>query len=108
MEYITIKVKTGAEERMDVQFSQDAIQQMYDELHTLKETNKKTEEELKKEKQYRDMYSKSADDRQKEIDCMHTLFTAMGVKEQTDSEDSWNRKKLDLVTRMALFISTNK
>jgi septal ring factor EnvC (AmiA/AmiB activator) len=45
---------------------------------------------------------------QQELNEANTLLTALNVKETNDAEESWNRSKLKVTTRIALYIATNK
>ena len=108
MTTITVTTKSTELEPIVITLTQDQVQSIYDEVKELRTKVAELEKSLSNEKQYKETYSNQSAKLQKEIDSMHTIFTVMGVKEKTDAEESWNRRDLDLVTRMALFIAQNK
>lgn len=51
-------------------------------------------------------YAEDARDEAKsELEQSHTLLTALGVADKTDHEESYYRKDLKVVTRIALYIA---
>ena len=106
MNTITIQVSGEELETLNVELTAEEVTALY---KLRKDNAVKIAELEKKLKQETDMkcsYSDRLTEAQSEIGEANTLLTALGVADKTNHEESYYRKDLKVVTRIALYIST--
>ena len=108
METISINVTGEEYEVITVELTAEEVRSLY---NLRKELTKKAEEltkELESSKKNHEYTRNNLGEATSELNEGHTLLTALGVKDKTDGEESWNRKDLKIATRIALYIASNK
>jgi chromosome segregation ATPase len=108
MENITITVQGNELESINITLTQDEVTHIYKQYKELQgkvTALTKAAEDLKNTIKYRE---DSLNEKTKELSQAHTLMSALGVTEKTNEEESYYRKNLDIGTRIALYIATNK
>ena len=103
----TINIKVEGTEMEVVTLSLDEVQvaALYAESKQQKAKIAEIEKKLKDSEQYKDMYSKTAAEKQSELDGANILLTALGVQEKDNNENDYYRKPLPVATRIALYIA---
>ena len=105
MNTITITVPGEEYESLNIELSSEEVLSLY---KLRKENNIQIadlEKKLKDKEQSLKYTQESRDEAQKELSQANTLLTALGVEEKTSDEESYNRQKLTVTTRIALYIA---
>jgi hypothetical protein len=108
MNSIQIQTKGTDLETITITLDEIQVSNMY-ELN--KELNKQLTEIKKKLESSETSLKYASEARaelQTEVNEAQTLLTALGVKESNDADESWNRNKLKVTTRIAIYIANNK
>jgi len=106
MHTITISIPSTDFEQQDITLTSDQVTSLYNnrkdmaaEIMLLKKEITAKEQTIK----YRD---ESLNEAEAELQQGHALMTALNIAEKTTEEDTYYRKPLSIVTRMALYLAT--
>ncbi len=108
MNSIQIQTKGSDLETITITLDENQVSSIYEQN---KELSKKLAEVEKKLATTEQSLKYSQDGRtelQQELNEANVLMTALGIKEQNDSENSYSRQNLKITTRIALYIAANK
>lgn len=106
----TIQIQTrGSElEVITISLDENQVAALYEQNKEQTKRIAELEKNLKDKESTLKYATDAKETAQSEINEANTLLTALGIKEQNDSEESWNRSKLKVTTRIALYIAANK
>jgi uncharacterized membrane protein len=108
MDFIRITVPGTELEDINITLTNAEVAALY---QGNKDKSKKIEELEKsvKSKEDNNKYlSEAKAELQKELKQAHTLLTVLGVVTETEGENSWDRTKLEISTRIALYIANKQ
>lgn len=108
MNTIQIETKGTDLETITISLDQNQVAALYEQNKENANKIKELEKKLKDSESIKDRYYETQNNLNAEINDVHMLLTALNVKENNDAEESWNRSKLKLTTRIALYIAANK
>lgn len=95
-------------ETIAITLDQKEVKALYENNKALKEQIKNLEKELESTKSSYKWSGERNTALSNEISQANTLLTALGVPAKTNDEESYRQTELPVVTRIALYIATNK
>lgn len=106
----TIQIQTrGSElEVITISLDENQVAALYEQNKEQTKRIAELEKNLKDKENSLKYANDAKTEAQSEINEANTLLTALGIKETNDAEESWNRSKLKVTTRIALYIAANK
>ncbi len=108
MNSIQIQTKGTDLETITITLDENQVTSIYEQNKELTKKLAETEKKLS-DKEVSLKYANDAKaELQTEVNDAQTLLTALGIKEANDAEESWNRHKLKVCTRIALYIAQTK
>ena len=88
------------------EFSIEDVFNMRNKIEALEKEKEELTEKLKKETQYKEMYSRNSDEKEKIIKETHALFNALGVAKSIKNEYGYPSEiELNLNSRLTIFIN---
>jgi hypothetical protein len=108
MNTITIVVPGTEYENLSISLNETEVAFLYQERKANAAKIAELEKKVKDLENTQKYTINSRDELQKELNQAHVLLTALGIMEKTEAEESWSRTKLDVSTRIALYIASNK
>jgi len=106
----TIQITVPGQEYEDVTITLDAAEvlNMYNARKLATAKIVELEKKLENEKSYKESANTQREMAQGELQQAHALMNALGIEEKTQEEETYYRKPLAMVTRIALFIAKSK
>lgn len=105
MNSITIEVPGEELETISVALTSEEVKSIYLQRKQLQVQLQELEKKLKTEEQNNKYNAEARNEAEKELKNAHTLLTALNVPEKTKEEESWRETKLEMSTRIALYIA---
>ena len=108
MNSIQIQTKGTDLETITISLDENQVASLYEQHKELSKKLAELEKKLTSTEQNLKYAQDGRTELQTEVNDAQMLLTALGVKETNDAEESWNRNKLKITTRIALYIAAIK
>lgn len=108
MNSIQIQTKGSDLETITITLDENQVTSIYEQNKELTKKLAETEKKLSDKESTLKYTTDTKETLQREVNEAQMLLTALGVKETNDAEESWNRSKLNIIARIALYIASNK